>query len=312
MRGGGSAAWRLDAAEMNLVFAASPALSGAAPRTAERAAFASRRRHADHLPQRPGRRPAPDVRRRAARASFPSSPIRTSPAAASCSSASARRSPSAARTCSSSTPASAPARRARWRWSTSAHASSGCRRRSPTSPRAACAIRFVDAAGSTRGFLERAAEAAPGCDVVLVHAPASELCRMFAHGRRSRRRPSPAPTLPCPIVVADDRPASVTHAYAAMKLLAQRAGLVVSELLLGAAPQLAARRADRRQAGRLRRQLLRRRAARLGARSTRPATRASRPAATCAASSPPASRTHAAIGASVRPAARRRLPGAGQ
>ena len=97
------------------------------------------------------------------------------------------------------------------------------------------AIRFVDAGGSTRGFLERAAEAAPGCDVVIVHAPASELCRMFAHGRRGDSLAGA--DVPCPIVVADDRPPSVTHAYASMKLLAQRAGLVVSELLLGAAPQ---------------------------------------------------------------------------
>jgi flagellar biosynthesis protein FlhG len=39
-----------------------------------------------------------------------------------------------------------------------------------------------------------------------------------------------------PLLMADDHPASVTHAYAAMKLLTQRAGLVVHDLLLGAAP----------------------------------------------------------------------------
>jgi hypothetical protein len=97
-------------------------------------------------------------------------------------------------------------------------------------------IRFVDAAGSTRAFLERAAEAAPGCDVVLVHAPATELCRLFAPSRHAEPAAVGA-DVPCPIVVADDRPPSVTHAYASMKLLSQRAGLVVSELLLGAAPQ---------------------------------------------------------------------------
>jgi NAD(P)-dependent dehydrogenase (short-subunit alcohol dehydrogenase family) len=94
-------------------------------------------------------------------------------------------------------------------------------------------IRFVDATGSTRAFLERAAEAAPGCDVVLVHASASELCRMFAHGQRGRVASAEAP---CPIVFADDRPASVTHAYASLKMLAQRAGMIVADLLLGAAP----------------------------------------------------------------------------
>ena len=57
---------------------------------------------------------------------------------------------------------------------------------------------------------------------------------MFAHGRRGRG--DEEVDAPCPIVLADDRPASVTHAYASMKLLAQRAGLVVSDLLLGAAP----------------------------------------------------------------------------
>ncbi len=95
-------------------------------------------------------------------------------------------------------------------------------------------IRFVDARGSTHGFLERAAEAAPGCDVVLVHADARELCRMFAHGGRATALE--AIDAPCPIVLADDRPESVTHAYASMKLLATRAGLVVADLLLGAAP----------------------------------------------------------------------------
>jgi hypothetical protein len=101
-------------------------------------------------------------------------------------------------------------------------------------PARGLAIRFVDATGSTRAFLERAAEAAPGCDVVLVHASASELCRMFAHGQRGRV--AAGAEAPCPIVFADDRPASVTHAYASLKLLAQRAGLVVADLLLGAAP----------------------------------------------------------------------------
>ena len=98
------------------------------------------------------------------------------------------------------------------------------------------AIRFVDAGGSTRGFLEHLGEAAPGADVVIVHAPASELCRMFAPRGRADAALTGA-ELACPIVVADDRPPSVTHAYASMKLLARRAGLVVSELLLGAAPQ---------------------------------------------------------------------------
>jgi flagellar biosynthesis protein FlhG len=88
-------------------------------------------------------------------------------------------------------------------------------------------LRHVNAAGSTASFLQAAIQAAPGCDVLLVHASASDLCRLFmrngdAHSVR-------------PLLLADDRPASVTHAFAAMKLLTQRAGLVVHDLLLGAA-----------------------------------------------------------------------------
>ena len=85
-------------------------------------------------------------------------------------------------------------------------------------------LRFVDTHGSTAGFLQKAADAAPQAEVVLVHAAASDLTRMFA---RSEARP---------LLLADDHPASVTHAYAAMKLLTQRAGLVVFDLMLGAAP----------------------------------------------------------------------------
>jgi flagellar biosynthesis protein FlhG len=85
-------------------------------------------------------------------------------------------------------------------------------------------LRFVDTHGSTASFLQAAADACPHADVILVHAPASDLCRLFT---RTEVRP---------LLMADDRPASVTHAYAAMKLMTQRAGLVVHDLLLGAAP----------------------------------------------------------------------------
>jgi flagellar biosynthesis protein FlhG len=91
-------------------------------------------------------------------------------------------------------------------------------------------MRFVDATGSAQGFLRTITEAAPGCQVVLVHAGAPELCRLF--GRRSGRIDA-APVFP--LILADDQPASVTHAFAAMKLLTLRAGLMVHELVLGAA-----------------------------------------------------------------------------
>jgi len=90
-------------------------------------------------------------------------------------------------------------------------------------------LRFVDAAGSTNAFLHAVMQAAPHCDVLLVHASASDLCRLFARSTELERIR--------PLLLADDRPASVTHAYAAMKLLTQRAGLIVHDLLLGAAPQ---------------------------------------------------------------------------
>lgn len=89
------------------------------------------------------------------------------------------------------------------------------------------ALRHVDARGSTHGFLHALADAAPGADVVLVHAPATDLARMFA------RHADPV----APLLLADDRPASVTHAYAGLKLLAQRARFAVFDLLLAAAPQ---------------------------------------------------------------------------
>ena len=89
-------------------------------------------------------------------------------------------------------------------------------------------LRYVDAQGSTAGFLDAVACAAPGADVVLVHASATDLCRLFMRGDSLTR--------PRPLLLADDRPVSVTHAYAAMKLLTQRGGLLVHDLLLSAAP----------------------------------------------------------------------------
>jgi flagellar biosynthesis protein FlhG len=84
-------------------------------------------------------------------------------------------------------------------------------------------LRHVDARGSCEGFLDALRQAAPRCGVVIVHAPAGELGRLFA--RRSAR----------PLLLAADHPASVTSAYANMKLLAQRHGLMAFDLLLVAA-----------------------------------------------------------------------------
>lgn len=100
----------------------------------------------------------------------------------------------------------------------------------PLSPQASylaargLSVRHVDTHGSTAGFLTAVADAAPYADVVLVHASAAELVRLFA-GRDVR-----------PVLLCDDRPQSVTQAYASLKLLAHRAGLGVHNLLLCAAP----------------------------------------------------------------------------
>lgn len=83
-------------------------------------------------------------------------------------------------------------------------------------------MRFINAHGSATELLNAVTTAAPHADVVLLHASAAELCRVVA--RREVR----------PVLLADDRPQSVTHAYAGMKLLVQRTGLMVHSLLLGA------------------------------------------------------------------------------
>ena len=119
------------------------------------------------------------------------------------------------------------------------------------------AITAVDALGSARPFLRRLIEAAPDADAIVLHAGAADICRLF--GRAHRRAPTavaqaahaaaldnddPLAVLddeervPCPIVMADDSMASVTHAYASMKLLARRAGLSVTDLLLACDPKL--------------------------------------------------------------------------
>lgn len=89
-------------------------------------------------------------------------------------------------------------------------------------------LRYVDARGSTAPFLQAVVDAAPHCDVVLVHAGASELSRLFARQTLAAQVR--------PVLLAGDHPASVTHAYAAMKLLTLRAKLMVFDLMLGAAP----------------------------------------------------------------------------
>jgi len=76
-------------------------------------------------------------------------------------------------------------------------------------------MRYINAKGSAAQFLEVVTEAAPQADVVLLHASAAELARVVA--LREVR----------PVLLADTDANSVTHAYAGMKWLAGRAGLMV-------------------------------------------------------------------------------------
>jgi hypothetical protein len=85
-------------------------------------------------------------------------------------------------------------------------------------------LRHVNSRGSCAGFLQAVVDAAPAADVVIVHAEASELGRLFT-GRAVR-----------PLLLAADHPASVTQAYAGLKLLAQRHSLMAFGLLLAALP----------------------------------------------------------------------------
>ena len=86
-------------------------------------------------------------------------------------------------------------------------------------------LRHVDTRGSSARLLDALATAAPQADVVIVHAEASDLARLFT--RRAAR----------PMLLAADHPESVKHAYAALKLLALRCGWLTSDLLLVAPPQ---------------------------------------------------------------------------
>ena len=87
-------------------------------------------------------------------------------------------------------------------------------------------MRHINAHGSAASFLEAVADAAPDADVILLHAPAADLARVVA--LREVR----------PLLLADTEPASVTEAYAGMKWLTQRAGLMVYSLLMACHPQL--------------------------------------------------------------------------
>jgi flagellar biosynthesis protein FlhG len=77
----------------------------------------------------------------------------------------------------------------------------------------------VDTHGSCASFLPRMMNVVAGIDVVVLHADARVLARML--GQRELR----------PVLLASSHGESVTHAYAAMKLLSQRLGLMSFDLV---------------------------------------------------------------------------------
>ncbi len=85
-------------------------------------------------------------------------------------------------------------------------------------------LRWIDSRGCTAGFVDALWQAAPHADVVLLHAGASELRRALAGASA------------CPLVQVGTHPESLTHAYAAVKLLAQRAGIAAFDLVVIAPP----------------------------------------------------------------------------
>jgi flagellar biosynthesis protein FlhG len=95
------------------------------------------------------------------------------------------------------------------------------------------AAHFLDSRATLTGFIEALREAAVAvpADVVLLHAGALDLRRMFA-GQTPR-----------PLLLASARPDSLTHAYTAMKLLSQRLGALAYDLVV--ADDVSQRRARR-------------------------------------------------------------------
>ncbi len=91
---------------------------------------------------------------------------------------------------------------------------------------AACGLpkRWLDAQGGTGGFVTALAQAAPQIDVLLLHASAADLRRLYIGAMAV-----PAPL--CPLVLAGSTADSLTHAYGAIKLLAQRAAVFAFDLL---------------------------------------------------------------------------------
>lgn len=103
--------------------------------------------------------------------------------------------------------------------------------------------RHVDGRGSSAAWLDQLAAAAPQAQAVLVHAGASDLARLYSRAG--------SPQCLRPLVLVSDHAESITHAYAAMKLLAMRRQLLSFDVLVAAPTSSASRRRAAALAGRL-------------------------------------------------------------
>ena len=86
------------------------------------------------------------------------------------------------------------------------------------------AAAYINTRGDASGLIDAAQRAHPAADVVLVHADAADLARIFK--RRAVR----------PLLLGADHPESIKHAYAGAKLLATRCELLTFDLLLAVPP----------------------------------------------------------------------------
>lgn len=85
-------------------------------------------------------------------------------------------------------------------------------------------LRFADARGSCSSLLSALADVSPQSDVVLVHASASELVRMFAGRARGLNLR--------PLLFTNDLAEGLKEAYAAVKVISQRGGWMAYDLLV--------------------------------------------------------------------------------
>ena len=85
-------------------------------------------------------------------------------------------------------------------------------------------LRYADARGSCCSLLDALADASPQSDVVLVHASASELVRLFGHRARGINLR--------PLLFTNDLAEGLKDAYGSVKVLSQRGGWLAYDLLV--------------------------------------------------------------------------------